>query len=126
MKCKFGHISNSSTTSFLVYGKCIDAYDYKDKIVELAKKYDCYSGPEDGDEVDPWELSEMIDTVADKVGLECHSGYDCEYLYLGISSTEIKDDETGAEFKKRVKMLVDEMFGGDNKCSYHEEAYRDG
>jgi hypothetical protein len=46
--------------------------------------------------------------------------------YIGISYCNIKDNETGKQFKKRVEKLVSEFCGKKTKCDVYEEAFYDG
>ena len=97
MKIRNGFVSNSSTSSFCIYGAAID----KSKVDEDA---------------------------VEKAGLEYHRGdpnNGDDYVYIGRSWCSIKDDETGAQFKKNIEILLKEMFE-TTKCSTYEEAWRDG
>jgi hypothetical protein len=100
MKTRRGFVSNSSTTSFCIYGIAVD---YRDE-----------------------EANQDIEDKAHKAGFQCIYGPDYdEYIYLGRSWSSIKDDETGAEFKASVEEIAKEIFGKD-KCYAYEEAWRDG
>ena len=97
MKIRQGFVSNSSSSSFLIYGVTVpsneDLYDKCDKL-----KLVCKSPPyEDG---------------------RC--------MYIGRSWCEVKDDETGAQFKKRVKEELTKFFGKEVECGTLENAWYDG
>jgi hypothetical protein len=97
MKVRRGFVSNSSTTSFCIYGAFVDTDE------ELM--YDkCY-----------------------EADLECYSyPYDRGY-WVGLDWACIRDDETGAQFKARVEGKLFELFKvRPEDCSTHEEAWRDG
>jgi len=116
MKIRKGFVSNSSTTSFCLYG--LDFCSDDDGLVgEVCKKL----GGESFE-----DLSDGLDFIADKIGLETFYGWEGEQQYIGIEWSNIKDDETGAQFKERITNKLKEAFGDHVKCSTHEEAYRDG
>jgi len=94
MKLRQGFVSNSSTTSFCIYGAYFsDDSKLKDKNFN---NFDCY--------YEPYE-----------------SG-----VYLGISWPSIKDDETGAQFKQRVKDEFEKSGFEDVELSTHEAGWYDG
>ena len=98
MRIRRGFVSNSSTTSFCVYGTTV---------------------PEEND----------VWSEARKIGLEVdyYNEYtDGDRQVVGISYSEIRDDETGAEFKARVEALVRQILPDATDFGHHEDAYRDG
>lgn len=100
MKVRYGFVSNSSTTSFCIYGAAIssDKADELDSDKELEVHYG--------------------DPEADNDG-----------AYVGVSWKRIGDNETGAQFKARIQEAVKKLVGDEAKdlnfCTI-EEAYRDG
>jgi hypothetical protein len=52
-----------------------------------------------------------------------YENIDGEAHFIGIPWRNIKDDETGAEFKARIEAKMKELFGDDVKCGTHEEAW---
>jgi len=96
MHIRCGFVSNSSTTSFSIFGS----------ITSLSE-----------DECD-------LLAEAKKLGLEVHHGY--ENTYLGVSWHEIGDDETGRQFMDRVATAVNELDPQADECGHCEEAFRDG
>lgn len=98
MKTRTGFVSNSSSTSFCIYGIDLDATMNWDEMSELSQK------------------------LRDD-GLEVHSD-DCDEIYVGRSWAEIKDDETGAQFKENVeKALRFHDLLGDRPLGTHEHAW---
>jgi len=87
MKIRSGFVSNSSSSSFLIYGTYIDA-DVMDcnKVEEKLKGSD----------------------------FEIEYGEDSSYgVYIGESWDNIGDDETGFQFKKRITEELQKIFGPD-------------
>jgi hypothetical protein len=94
MKIRQGFVSNSSSSSFCIYGAKI--------------KNDV--------DVDVYD-------VAEKAGLECHYPEGWESYYVGMSWSLVGDDETGAQFKKRVETIVEKSFGLQNFDTFEETYY---
>ncbi len=135
MKIRQGFVSNSSSSSFCIYGvykeesEMIDAFiakgwgtedEFADGVGEWL--WDCsstYQLKEKG--FSEKEIEEKLasrplkDFDYQNVNGECH--------YLGIGWSDIKDDETGAEFKARIDAQMKELFGEDTVCCTHEEAW---
>ena len=98
MKTRIGFVSNSSTTSFCIYGAKFDDLNEKQR--------DEFENLYEGD-------------------FGVHYGEDGE-IYLGRSPFSIKDDETGIQFKESVQNFIKSKTGKDVKCGWHKEAYRNG
>jgi hypothetical protein len=114
MKMRTGFVSNSSSTSFTIYGVSLSEKDIEDgykKLFEKEMEYD---------------VSECCEEIADKIGLEFHNGQEGYNQYIGRSYTNIKDEETGKQFKDSVATKLKEVFGEDVKCGCHEESWYNG
>ena len=103
MKIRQGFVSNSSTTSFCIYGAMSNDIS------------------EDFEDMDLYE-------VCDELGIEYHQGpYGYDNGWIGIEWATIGDDETGAQFKARVEGLLFSKLGVPaEKCRTHAEAWYDG
>ena len=123
MKIRVGHVSNSSSTSFLVYGARFDCSSTK-SLIKVAAKLGLDIS-EYGKDEENIEMYELLSDVAEKLSLESYSGGGAYYRYIGITPSEIGDDETGGQFKAKIEKKIAEVFGEDVKCAYHEEAYYD-
>ena len=99
MKIRNGFVSNSSSSSFLIYGASVD---------------------ETGDE------AEDLQVKARAAGLDFEYGPDGEGNCIGLSWDAVKDDETGKEFKTRIQKSVNEVFGKKTKCGTHSAAWYNG
>ena len=92
MKIRNGFVSNSSSSSFCIYGTTISKYE----IQELAKA----AGQDQYD-----YLEYLLENSF------CESNYDgYEYYYIGQSLLNLKNDETGGQFKDRTKEELIKLF----------------
>ena len=111
MKGRSGFVSNSSSSSFVVYGTAFDSDEFLDLIQSsgiLDGKYskeEIESAKEDGD------TYEILEEAADKAGLEVQSDYENGTTYIGVSPFKIKDNETGEQFKARVTESIEKLVG---------------
>ena len=92
MKIRVGFVSNSSSSSFLIYGAVVSDDTMKH---ELEKE----------------GLSEI---------------YGQDDTYIGLSWDQIKDDESGAQFKQRIRDAIKKVCGPDVKCQTFSESWYDG
>ena len=111
MKVRLGFVSNSSTTSFVIYGSWID----EDKLIGKLKDNGIVE--ENEDNPDPYEILE-------KIGITCElTPYD-QYC-IGFDFDKIPDDAVVGEWKKEKAEVLKKMFGNDVECSLHVEGYND-
>lgn len=139
MRIKEDFVTNSSTTSFIVWGISTDISELKKskKLMDLI--YDNYISEETG-EILPREeyLKQLIEDDDDDYGFRdelerIFNKYDLEsamppydsIFFIGINPFSIGDNETGLEFKMRVKNALDELdIPGEPERIV--EAWRDG
>ncbi len=119
MKIRNGFVSNSSTSSFLIYGIYTDTYEMLEKFKATGFV------PEDVEDLTEWLYEDGEDKIKEK-GLSFKSSYESGCVAIGISYDEIKDDETGLQFKERIEKAIKEIAGEDIKCSACEDAWRNG
>jgi len=108
MKTRQGFVSNSSSTSFCIYGIELDESEQIDLSVKL--------------EVDPYDLDNRLE----EMGFNTHP-YDqySDTLVIGLSMNKMRGDETRDEFEARVEnMFIDIV--DKPKCGLIENGYYDG
>ena len=113
MKIRTGFVSNSSSSSFCIFGIRLEASDE-----------DFFNPPTEESEdgyVDDSEYWEKLQAKAEKLGLEFHHDYECESVYVGRAYSSIKDKETGKEFRDSTKEKVQKFLGKKMKCESIEE-----
>jgi len=89
MKVRNGFVSNSSSSSFLIYGCIIDSSFANDTIEDAI------------------ELVFKDTGVRDSVSYWRPEGYD-DY-FIGNSWSNVQDDETGKQFKERTEIAVNKI-----------------
>jgi len=125
MKFRSGFVSNSSSSSFLIYGVALD----NEAAVELAKRL---AGPDDAiDDIEDMEMHELYSLIDEHVpkGLVIEWPMDDYDIFIGASWDTVRDNETGKEFKERVLASLRGMGMLDLKAKdlgTHEAAWSDG
>jgi hypothetical protein len=135
MKVRSGFVSNSSSSSFLIYGITVEQDDLA-KVVKAAcdagdvKDYDgnVKTWDEAQEEAEQlYGLAEML-PIPKGSDIETHTPSYYDQAFIGASWDSVKDDETGKEFKARVLKSL-KTIGFDVKAAdlgTHSEAWRDG
>ena len=141
MKIRQGFVSNSSSSSFCIYGITVDESEVKEALIAKGATEEELS---DGlyEYFDNWSYNhkkregklteEDIAEYENKFfkpedGFETHNPWDYgEEIYLGVEWSTIGDDETGSQFRARIEAKLTELFGKETPCGTLEEAWRDG
>ena len=156
MKIRQGFVSNSSTTSFCIYGTCferdevienlkelkindpvlfqkgIDNLEEKSYYSDTVKFFKNLGSEKDNDDDDNFDEDEYDLDISMLFKdmfpeLELENHYgQGGELYVGRSWSSIKDDETGKQFKDSIEASLKKILGNDIECGHHEEAFRDG
>ena len=98
MKIRTGFVSNSSTTSFTIWGMKAKWENLKDEVREHCE--------------DEQHWSDYIETHLEFEGLEIHYDnrmWETEY-YIGVSIENMSDNETYGDFKAHVEELLKKIF----------------
>jgi len=140
MKIRHGFVSNSSTSSFCIFGAEIDKDIFLDKMRKLNPKIDVMFALfeerekfNEGDTID-YEAPSIDDVKEDaleiaeemlmKMGLEIETaGYEGDYYYIGRDFTSIKRNETRNQFETSIKKAVKKLFP-KQKCTLYEGTYQ--
>lgn len=113
MKVRMGFVSNSSSSSFLIYGLMLE----DDKMTEYFGK-DLVG--QDQDE----EMEDYFERFSEEFYITYPEGYDC--YYIGKSLQDCKDDQTMGEFKAEVRKLLNSKANKEipeEEFGYHEECF---
>ena len=115
MKIRQGFVSNSSTTSFCIYGTAIE----HEQATELFEK-------QNANESATFDYYSFMEKLASELGLEFHFYSEAEIGYLGRSWDTMGDNETGKQFKDSINTKIKSILGDKAECETIEQAWRDG
>lgn len=143
MHIRKGFVSNSSSSSFLIYGvrdpkisleKLSTKEGLKDEWTVWYKEQQAKYGYPDTtfaawaneivDEGDIDELFYLLSRFAESFEIECETLFD--EVFFGLDPRSMADNETMSEFKQRVCDTLALFIEGKFECQWHEEAWRDG
>jgi hypothetical protein len=122
MKIRSGFVSNSSSSSFLIYGTGnLEGLLTNDEVKE-AKEKDEYDGVEEAIN------QKLTDAGAKYIYAESGPGEwgDLFDFSLGRNPTQCDDNQTMGEFKAQVEADIEKVFGEKRECDWISEAWYNG
>jgi len=134
MKIRNGFVSNSSSSSFCIYGIAINKslITEQEEIKNLIKQNLSTEELEDFENFDFCDMEEFLEGPLNEFNLSGPYGpYDWNTTYIGRSWQGIKGKETADEFKENVQTGIKEFFEKylpgiePDKCQTHQEAWHD-
>lgn len=111
-KIRMGFVSNSSSSSFCIYGTNIDNDDFEKLATGMGFTWD------EEDEFDWYEFSES-EFIGDLSIINAGDEF-----YIGREWSSVGDNETGKQFKDSVETILKKHID-DVKCDTIEETYYD-
>ena len=116
MKVRTGFVSNSSGSSFLIYGFCMDDEELEElfRVIGLIKDSD-----------DGYELWSMFEggplALLKEQGFDYYTPLNSDGVYIGRSWDQVGDNQTGQQFKDETVLIIKKVFGDDIEVGTHEE-----
>ena len=111
MKVRTGFVSNSSTTSFMIYGCAIDRSELIELLgLEIEDEDDCFD-----------ELDSALSKALKKTDLVFHLPYEWDSVFIGKSWDTVGDKETGGDFKRSIEAAIEKVLGKAVPCETHAE-----
>jgi len=134
MKVRMGFVSNSSSSSFMIMGICMELDEAKEILLEkvmtsekVQKRCDVHCK----EDLKPYLKGNRFRSVLNEAfsdDMDVEGSYEDDYVYFGLSVYKMKDDETLREFKERVQKQLEKIgIKSDIKSlDWQEDCWQDG
>jgi len=103
MKIRNGFVSNSSSSSFLIFGKSFEDLNFLSQNEKVQVMLE--------DDLDTYEIMEAVFPWNKDNEIEYHMMEYDDTVYIGQSWDQVKDDETGLQFKQRTVDAINKFCG---------------
>ena len=117
MKVRLGFVSNSSSSSFCIYGSRFTLAELREVAKYIPEYQEAVPESSDDTQDDEWDFDLVIDIVEDMVkefdGIREHDEDGNQYLG---DRWDCIDTETGQEFMDRIRQGLARMFGKPIAC----------
>jgi regulator of sigma D len=113
MKIRQGFVSNSSSSSFCIYGRIIDKTQAETILDKIKFDYSNYS-----------HLEEALQNIDNR--WDAYDRCEIERYTVGIALSSMEDDETLGQLKKEVENKFNELLGDGEPCAIHEDGWYNG
>ena len=121
MKIRNGFVSNSSSSSFLIYGIQIDESDMKNFYNSYVEKFSVNKEIIE-DEIDDYEYYEMIYEILPR-DFEIYYFDEEQEAFIGKNPTEIPNEMTMGDWKKEINEVFKKLGYGNvgwlEDCRYN-------
>jgi len=110
MKIRLGFVSNSSSSSFCVYGLSLRSIDF----INYSKRKNPMTEHE-YEELDMDQTAQLVDKIIEKhikkykLNNELRYELDDEYVYVGRPYETLGENETGHAFKELAKKILEQL-----------------
>lgn len=125
-KIRQGFVSNSSSSSFLIYGITLEPNYFNDPKFDELKQKVCDEKkkryPNSKYSIEDIDTYEIVEELCTNMEFHYPEGYDC--YFIGKSWDRISDDETGKQFKDSIEKQLKEILKDDSlKFETFEECF---
>jgi hypothetical protein len=108
MKTRNGFVSNSSSTSFLIYGVHLKHEEFNSALKLMG--------------IPEYDFEKLL--YGDDYRLEIQSS-EYDGIYIGVSWDKVGDEQTGKQFKESIAKKIKSIFP-NVRCDTWEKAWYDG
>ena len=123
MKHKLDFVTNSSSTSVVMWGVYLDESEIRDNETLMAKLKELAEKKEMVEDLEKGSLGYMVMELLE--GFDTHTDYEGDGVYIGKSPFSMEEDETPRAFKEKLEAQLKEV-GINSKVRQIIESWMDG